>query len=187
MGKEKLHCFDEQSLFLCPDKRHLLQTWSRRHWVLSSVHNPSFQRLQGSGSFLREVPEGLFGVAADARWMTAAPIESMWVDLRSKNLLKSVSSKSRRAPTRRRTALSKRITRSWKCTSVAANSPMMYSAYCASSLALCGKAAHIARDDRFQVILHSPAVETIFVGLTVPKQISKSPISSTHSSLLDVE
>jgi len=175
-----------QSGRLCLDLVHLLQTWSWRHWVASSVHKPSFQRLHGSDIFFREFELGIL-MARDARWTTAAPIESMWVDLRSENLLKSVSSKSRRAPTRRQTALSKRITWSWKWTSVAAKSPMIYSAYSASSPALCGKAVDVARNALFHVMLHSPAVETVFVGLTVPKHISRSPISSTCSSLLDVE
>jgi hypothetical protein len=67
---------------------------------------------------------------------------------------------------------------------VAAKSPMMYSAYSAISPDLCRKAVHVAWDAQFHAMFQSPAVETSFVGVTVPNQISNSQfLKQTHHCL----
>jgi hypothetical protein len=90
-------------------------------------------------------------------------------------------------PTRRLTALSKAMIRSWNVGFVAANKDVMYSPYSVSSLDLCGNAKAVALTVRFQAIDQSPPVVTTFDGEIVPYEISKSPTVSVCISSLDVE
>ena len=119
------------ALPLCPGFPHLLHMWCRRQSSSSLLHFPSFHILQGSSFFqfllcFAPLPNPLSPLEGPE--LTATPIESMCVILRSANFSKADSSRFRRTlPTRLRTALSKAVTRLWTVEWVTEKRLMMYS------------------------------------------------------------